>query len=336
MTEIITGQSLLGPPCPAAPAVTLDGATVWEPDVMQVSMLSDPDCRNVLCAVPILGRCDKATIESSLKALQARHSLLRSHYARAVDGSLVLVTPVYCDGVTDVVRLRETPVSGQASAVVSITDALTWMPFDPYVGPLFRCTAICLSDTLTLLMVAVHHSVADAFCIGIIRRDLLALLRLGSQSQTPALPPLPVEYREFVRARREWLRSPDSAVHCQYWREVLFDSRMLFRLPYDRKKGSTVDSQRPDMTGGVSDQTVAQLRAIAAAASTTLATVFYTVLIVVLSAWSGSRDVASWICHLGRTRRELLEVVGCFIDYWPLRIQTDEVGSPGTELEFAL
>ncbi len=296
-------------------------AVIWQPDGHQVSMVDDRDCRSLTCAAIFRGRFDKEAVQEAFDALLRRHSLLRSYYARDRAGRLLVVTPAGVIAPVSVVDLRSLHAPECREAILRIADSLAGAAYDLNRGPLVACTVARLSDDITLFLVGAHRSLVDAASLNIIRHDLVVLYRAALLHCPPALEPITVEYRDFVRERTRWLSSEQATPDLDYWRRILARSRSLFRLPYDRKVPPMPNAVRSDVTGAISSEVLQRLRVIAAAERTTLAVVFSALLAIMLADWSGSADVAAWVCHLGRPRKEHFKVVGCFIDHWLLRLE---------------
>jgi hypothetical protein len=293
---------------------------IWEPDGQQLVMLEGPDYQNLICAAVSKGQFDSIAANSAFNGLLARHSLLRSHYVRAPDGRLLAVTTHPTTADVPIIDLRALQAPEIRQAVLTIRDSLARLPRDCYRGPFVGCNAIRLSDELTLFLVAVHHSFADAISLNIMRRDLLVLYQSALLAVPPQLEAITVEYRDFIRERAQWLLSAHAVPHLDYWRAVLAGSRSLFRLPYDRREPPDTNYVRPDIAGGIPSAALTRLREIAATERTTLASLFSTLIVIVLARWSGNTDVSAWICHNGRSRKELFSVVGLFMDHWLMRI----------------
>jgi hypothetical protein len=293
---------------------------VWTPQGHQATMVDDPDCARLTCIAVSRDSYCQPSAQAAFNALLARHSLLRSHYARTPSGSLVVVTPVQ-DFVQITMRdLTKHSIAQHPSLLQECELNILQEPLAIYRQPPVRCTVIRLGDRLTLFLVMLHHSVADAISINIVRHDLPFLYRSALRRTSPPLPAPIMEFRDFVRERSRWLEGSDSRPHRDYWHSVFSDAHNLFQLPYDRKPIGGTPYLRPHVVGGVSSTVLIRLRALAAERRTTIAIIFYALVLVALARWSARPDAATWICHSGRFRREHYQVVGCFFDHWLLRL----------------
>lgn len=314
----MTHQIETNPACEPERSQTAD---IWEPDGHQVSMVEDPDCRTVACAVILQSPYDASAAQDAFNALLARHCMLRSHYRRAPDGRLLVITPPALSVPMAEVDLVSLPLPECYDTVLRIADSFNLPSEVLYAGPLVGCTAIRISKDLTILLLGAHHSIVDAASVNIVRHDLRELYRAALLHTSASLDPIAVEYRDFIRERSRWLYSDAVNPHLNYWRGVLAESRPLFFLPRDRKTPPTHNFARPNVIGRISYHTLDRLRDLARAERVTIPTVLAAVLSVVLANWSGQAEVAAWISHLGRMRKEHFRIVGCFLDHWLLRLR---------------
>ena len=80
-----------------------------------------------------------------------------------------------------------------------------------------------------------HHIAGDQWSIGVLGREL-ALLYNGMPSATPpALPSLPISYRDYAVWQRDAAFAPEFERQLSYWREQLADLPVL-DLPTDRPR----------------------------------------------------------------------------------------------------
>jgi hypothetical protein len=303
-----------------------DIEAVWVPRGHQASMVDDSDVHNVSCQLAWQGSFSEAAAESAMNALLARHSILRTHYARDPLGRPLAVTRAQMPMPLSIVDLRHLPPHSREAAAMDASDSLLWRRFDLYRGPLVACAALRIADQATVFIVVAHHSLADALSQHLIRTELRALYDAAIRGVDPKLEPVPIQFRHSVRERFRWLHSEDAEPHLEYWRRTLAGSRSIFQLPYDRKTPPEPGFVRPEVTGALTGNVLASLRRIAASAQTTMSAMFSSLLAVVFARWSGRTDIAAWICHTGRNKPELFQVIGCFIDHWLLRV--DLSGDP--------
>ncbi|WP_157128227.1 condensation domain-containing protein, partial [Brevibacillus parabrevis] len=85
-------------------------------------------------------------------------------------------------------------------------------PFDLRVGPLFRVKAVRLGTDEHLLLLDMHHIIADGISLQIVLQEFAALY------EGKSLEPLPMQYKDYANwqcKRRETLQSQE-----KYWLDV--------------------------------------------------------------------------------------------------------------------
>ena len=117
---------------------------------------------NVPLAMRLRGALDVGALSSALNLLIERHEALRTSFS-LLDGTVAQVigppwqltlTPVDLRGLAD----RE----ARAAALVSEQATL---PFDLSAGPLMRAALVALGDEDHVLILTVHHIIADAWSL---------------------------------------------------------------------------------------------------------------------------------------------------------------------------
>ena len=133
----------------------------------------------------LLGPVDTAALYCAMAALVDRHPALRTTFHDSEDGPLQRVEP---EPAFDF-RAEAAHASGcDEQALAARLRQETRRPFDLERGPLLRLALFRQASGERLLLVAVHHLVADFFSLGVMLRDLGALYaaELAGQPGRPA------------------------------------------------------------------------------------------------------------------------------------------------------
>ncbi len=126
---------------------------------------------NIPMAIDLAGDIDIDALSRSLNDLVARHETLRTTFANIAGRPVQVIAPrldlplpvVECAGATDLERREHAQ---------QIAGAEARRPFDLVRGPLIRATLIALNPQRWLLLIVLHHAVADAWSIAILSREL--------------------------------------------------------------------------------------------------------------------------------------------------------------------
>ncbi|MFJ3793954.1 amino acid adenylation domain-containing protein [Kitasatospora sp. NPDC090091] len=252
------------------------------------------------------GRLDAAVLRAALERLAARHDALRTRFPGGDHPPVIAPAPV--------VDLRLTDADGWEEEIA----AELRRPFDLAAGPAWRALLLRLPGHDVLLLV-LHHLVADGWSLGVVARELGELYAGG----TPPLPP--VRYADFARRQRADLTPERLAALLEWWRGALAGVPVL-ELPTDRPRPAVLGTDGATHRFGLPQEALRALDRYARDGSTTLHTVLLAAFQVLLGRWSGQRDFAVGTAAAGRTYAEVENVVGFFAN--TLAVRADLDGDP--------
>ncbi|MBV8201549.1 MAG: amino acid adenylation domain-containing protein, partial [Acidobacteria bacterium] len=196
----------------------------------------DSTAYNVAGALRIRGALSPARLASSLDQIVRRHAVLRSAYPLAAGRPSPVVLPP---------RAVELPLIdlaplGEAAAATgrALGPGFGRRAFDLATGPLLRAALLRLGPEQHLLVLVLHHIVADGWSVTVFLRELAALY-----AALPAvpLPELPIQYFDFARWQREQLTGEALAPQLGYWRQALAGAPGQLALPADRPRPPVPD-----------------------------------------------------------------------------------------------
>jgi amino acid adenylation domain-containing protein/non-ribosomal peptide synthase protein (TIGR01720 family) len=264
----------------------------------------------------VRGPLDRHRLESALRELVQIHPSLRTRFAPVEQGRMDTGTP----GRVSVQQIIGEPgemqipwrEAGPGESVESIAAEEVSTPFDLERGTVFRPSVVALADEDHLLILGMHHIIADGWSTGVIRRDLEALYR-GERVDPPAL-----DVVDYALWQEQKAHSPAREADLAWWADRLRGVPQL-DLP-TRRPRSDVRTTGGGAVRRALDPAVAQR--FAEACQTQRSTPFMGVLaaaFVLFSKLSGQRDFAVSTVSFGRGSQELERVVGFFANTIALR-----------------
>jgi len=270
-------------------------------------------------ALEMRGALDVTALEHALATLVRRHESLRTVFADVEGRPLQVVSEPAAW------TLPVTQVSGEADARERLREEVS-RGFDLARGPLFRAHLYRLVADAHVLLLAMHHSISDGWSMGILTRELGELYARFSRGEADTLPALPVRYRDFARWQRNWLQGETLDTLLSHWRSRLAGAPQVLELPTDRPR-SSVRSQRGATYSFLLPVELAEaLRGLARREGATLFMTLLAGFTLLLSRHSGQQDVLVGTPVANRSRAEIEDVVGCFINTLVLR--ADLSGDP--------
>ncbi|WP_154582792.1 non-ribosomal peptide synthetase, partial [Xanthomonas oryzae] len=258
------------------------------------------------------GRLDRRALRLALNRIVARHETLRTRIALHQD------EPVQRIDADDVgLLLREHDLSGHPdpdAELLRLAEHETRTPFDLAHDTLARGRLLRLGEDAHVLLVTLHHLVADGWSMGVLVHELGTLYTAFAQGQPDPLPPLPIQYADYSLWQRRWLAGPLLQRQLDFWRDHLQDAPALLELPTDRPRPARQDAR--------GDTIECVLDAELSAALTVLSqrhgsTVFMTLLAAwgaLLARLSGQEQVVIGTPIANRTRSELEPLIGLFVN----------------------
>ncbi|HSG40329.1 MAG TPA: amino acid adenylation domain-containing protein, partial [Thermoanaerobaculia bacterium] len=266
-------------------------------------------------AVRLRGSLDVGRLGRSLSEIARRHEILRSSFPVAQGRPVLRIAPVLP---LDPARVDLTGLpAGWEDEVARLIGEEAVRPFDLERGPLARAALLRLAADEHVLLLSLHHTVADGGSIEILLRELGALYR-----EAP-LPELPVQYADFAAWQRSWLSGASLDTQIAWWCEHLDGAPAVLDLPADRPR-PPVPSQR----GGVRPlripaEVTRELSALGRREGATLFMVVLAGLEALLHRYTGRDDLVVGAPVAGRDSRETEGLIGLFVNTLALRVRLD-------------
>lgn len=185
--------------------------------------------------VRLKGHVSRDLLEQAFQRVIDRHETLRTTFELQIpEGELMQVispAPVFSLPVTS---LEDFPESEREATLTKAIRRETAQLFDLSLGPLFRARLFRLGAEDHVLVITIHHVLSDAWSQSILQRDVWQSYEALSGGREPELPPLPIQYADFVQWKREWLASEDARASLDFWTKQLAAPLPVLNFPTDR------------------------------------------------------------------------------------------------------
>jgi amino acid adenylation domain-containing protein len=261
------------------------------------------------------GPLDVPALERSLRLIVERHEVLRAKFIEE-DGLLQqVIRPARQVAQLDVISCKEADCDGLAREFVD-------RPFDLSRDPLIRVQLLHLHSRRHMLLVCIHHIVADGWSVRIVAEELQRAYNAYRANTEHLLPKLSVRYRDFVveqdgevvRARHTKLLS--------YWREALQGAPPLLELPLDHPRPAQRSGHGAQRHFTIEQSLRAELEAQAMRRGVSLHMLLLAAFTLLLSRYSNQRDILVGTPVANRDPR-WAPLVGMFVNTVPIRVQVD-------------
>ncbi|MBA2682591.1 MAG: amino acid adenylation domain-containing protein [Ktedonobacteraceae bacterium] len=281
---------------------------------------------NIPGAYSIKGSLDVAALEQSLNALVQRHEALRTTFALADEQPVQVIAPVLHVPLPVVELSAIGDASVQETEVARLVRAEARRAFDLQRGPLLRATVLRLQPGAHVLLLTLHHIVADGWSADIFFRELHLAYTAYVTGQPLVLPELPIQYADYAVWQREWLQGPIVEEQVAYWRTQLSGMPPALNLPTDHPRPAVQTFTGAMASFALSPSLTARLKALSQQEGVTLFMTLLASFQVLLARYSGQDDIAVGTPIAGRTRVQTEHLIGFFVNTLVLR--TDLSGNP--------
>ena len=291
-------------------------------------LVPDSAVYNVPAAVRLAGPLDVGALERSLAEVVARHEVLRTTFERHKEGPV----PVVHETVEMTLRcedLRDTAATRREQRALERANEEARRPFDLEQGPLLRAVLLRLDEDDHLLVLTLHHIVAEGWSVALLFGELERLYAAALEGASSPLEALPIQYADYARWQRERSRGAALEGELDYWRRQLAGELPVLELPSDRVRP-------PVQTfGGAwrSRLLAPPLRHAAGALAQSQGATLFMVLLAAFQAllkrYTGHSDILVGTPIAGRNRAEAEQLIGVFIN--TLVMRTDLSADPTFE-----
>jgi len=273
---------------------------------------------NISIAVDLHGGLDVKRLQQVFEQIGNRHEVLRTTFEDLGNGPLQRV------GATTEARLKVVDLSILSAKERSkrkdqILEDEAFASFDLVRGPLWRISLLRLAAHEYTLAFTMHHIISEAWTFAILFREISIFYR------SEALGPVPLHYSDFA----EWQRSKNNDVEdgMEYWLEKLESPIAPLDFPSDRPRVSIRELDGAWETRCLSQAVTNKVRKFTQSEQSTSFSVLLAAYIVLLFRYTSNPDILVGIPVSNRSRAELENMVGLFVNTIVIRSDLSQAPS---------
>ncbi len=292
--------------------------------------------------VRLTGEVSLTHLERSLQLLVARHESLRTTFQKEGDDLIQIIHPSQSADQTSarsfalpVTSLEPNAADAQVDSKVGskLKDQKLWesiraeasAPFDLAKGPLLRARLFRLAPHDHVLMLTTHHIIVDGFSQTVIQRDLWTIYEATSKGETPALPPLTIQYADFAHWQQEWLKSDAAREELDFWKAQLHPPLPVLNFPTDRPPANRPASRGAMETLLLPDDLTRSMKDLGQSESTTVFTVMLTGYAALLCRYADQEEIVIG-SPVANRKPETEALIGPFAS--PITLRLNLAGDP--------
>lgn len=282
---------------------------------------------NVPAAIRLRGTLDQNALKRSLSEIVRRHAALRTTFT-TIEGQPVQIVKSDVDVELSIVDLSTIGVencSKREQISQQLAKAEAQRPFNLTTDSLLRLTLLQFDSTDAVLLLTMHHIVADGWSLGVLIRELAYFYTVFVEERPPNLPPLPIQYTDFARWQRNWIEGEILEKQLAYWRRQLQDLPML-DLPTDRPRPAAQTYRGATYPLQLSSMLTQKLEVLSQQAGASLFMTLLAAFQTLLHRYTEQEDIAIGAPIANRHRSEVEGLIGFFVN--SLVMRSDLSGNP--------
>jgi amino acid adenylation domain-containing protein/non-ribosomal peptide synthase protein (TIGR01720 family) len=287
----------------------------------------DPDSPsyNIPLAIRLRGRLDLRLLRQSFETVIQRHVVLRTAFTTVAGHPLPVISPTATLTIP-VIDVSTIAPDQQTPLLAAIAQTEAARSFDLTTPQLLRVTVIHVQSNEYLILITLHHIVADAWSMNLLVQEVVSKYAGLQQGQLKAPADLPIQYADFAHWQRQWLQGDRLEQSLDYWQQQLGGMPALLDLPTDRPRPAVQQFRGAVQRFQLDADLTAQLRQLSQRSRSTLFMTLLLGLNLLLHRYSGSEDIAIGSPIANRPRAELESLIGCFAN--TLVFRTNLSGNP--------
>jgi amino acid adenylation domain-containing protein len=272
---------------------------------------------NLSSATRLTMPLNAVAIERTLNEIVRRHEALRTTF-QMVNGSPVQVIAPSLQLELGRVDLRALPSARREQEAARLAEEEARTPFQLSVGPLVRTKLVRLAEEDYLFLLTIHHIVSDGWSMNVFSQEFATLYEAYCRDEPSPLHELPIQYADFARWQREYLKGEVLEQQLDYWRKQLRDLPRL-ELPTDRRRPAVQTHRGAWCPISLCQERTAAVRAFSRREGVTPFMTLLTAFNVFLHRYSGQDDIVVGIPIANRNRAEVEGLIGFFVNTLVLR-----------------
>jgi amino acid adenylation domain-containing protein/non-ribosomal peptide synthase protein (TIGR01720 family) len=261
--------------------------------------------------LPVFGAC--------LDDLVRRHEILRTTFAGSDAPRQVIHEPAHLN--VEFCDLRVLPERRRQAEALRLAGIVAARSFNTARGPLLRVAVTRVGDEDHLLVLTLHHLLADEWALDILIGELSELYAARGLGRDADLPPLAIQFGDYAHWQSERLASGLATRQLEHWRQALSGVPLVLDLPTDKPRPPRPSHRGLRASRAITPELTAEFRQLATRHGVTAFTAMIAVFSIVLSRHAGQQSFAVGTATSGRNRTETESLIGLFAN--PVAIPLD-------------
>src|SRR5262249_54379842 len=179
-------------------------------------LVPDSPFYNIPAAVRIRAPLDVNVWRATLNEIVRRHDVLRTSFPEVANRPVQVVAP-HLEIPFSVVDLRSQDEAAREQELLRLATEDACRPFDLRRGPLVRASVLWLGEQDYVLLVNLHHIVADGWSMGVLIDEVQKIYDAFVRGLPSPLPALAIQYADFSLWQHARLADGGLQKQLNYW-----------------------------------------------------------------------------------------------------------------------
>jgi len=279
---------------------------------------------NMPACVRLTGPLSEKALDESLCMLAGRHEILRTSFEEN-DGKLTQIISPFEKCTLEVVDLQNSNGAATDANVERLVREEAQRPFDLGTGPAFRAKLFHLDSEHHVLVVTMHHIIADGWSHNVFQQELWSIYDAIVQGAKPELAALPIQYGDFAAWQGDWLASAAAREHVESWMKQLADSLKILDFPTDHPPSHRISLESRLETVLLPQDLTTALKSASQSENVTMFMTLLTGFVILLSRYADQSEVTVG-SPVANRRTETEGLIGPFSG--PVALHVETGGNP--------
>jgi amino acid adenylation domain-containing protein len=281
-------------------------------------LVRDGSLYNLTTAVRLTGQLNLPALEMTISEICRRHKSLTTTFP-TVDGQPVQMVNLAQPISIPMTDLSSWGVDEREIEAQRIVNVEVRKPFNLATGPLLRVQLLRLGEEEFIVMLSLHHIIADGWSLDVLIREIIVLYPAMSAGEASPLPDLPLQYADFARWQRQYLQGEIVERQLAYWQKQLAGIPPLLELPADHPRPPEQSYRGTLRSSMLTPALTESLRSASRQEETTLFNFLLTAFKTLLFRYTWQDDICVGTPIAGRDRVETEGLIGFFANVLVLR-----------------
>ncbi|MGL5795947.1 MAG: amino acid adenylation domain-containing protein, partial [Waterburya sp.] len=175
---------------------------------------------NIPLALELKGKVDVSVLQQAITEIVRRHQALRTNFVVVEDTPIQVINPAVTMTLP-IIDLQALSEIEREQEYQRLATEEADRGFNLTEDSLLRTTLVQLSSDTQVLLVTMHHIIADGWSLEVFTQELASLYSDFIQGKSSSLAELSLQYGDFAAWQRQWSQTDAFSTQVAYWEQQL-------------------------------------------------------------------------------------------------------------------